>query len=122
MDRVMVKGDDERLTQVIANVLANLRIHTPPGTAATLSFAIEDGWVVASIADDGPGFPPEALPLVFDRFYRADPSRSRRRGGSGLGLAIVAAIIEGHGGSVAAANVPDGGAMISFRVPAAAGV
>lgn len=122
MGRVMVKGDDERLTQVLANLLANLRIHTPPGTAATLSFAIENGWVVASIADDGPGFPPEALPLVFDRFYRADPSRSRRSGGSGLGLAIVAAIIEGHGGSVAAANVPNGGAMISFRVPAAAGV
>lgn len=122
MDRVMVKGDDERLTQVLANLLANLRIHTPPGTAATVSFAIENGWVVASIADDGPGFPPEALPLVFDRFYRADPSRSRRSGGSGLGLAIVAAIIEGHGGSVAAANVPDGGAMISFRVPAAVGV
>lgn len=122
MGRVMVKGDDERLTQVLANLLANLRTHTPPGTAATLSFAIENGWVVASIADDGPGFPPEALPLVFDRFYRADPSRSRRSGGSGLGLAIVAAIIEGHGGSVAAANVPDGGAMISFRVPAAAGV
>jgi two-component system OmpR family sensor kinase len=121
-DRVMVKGDDERLTQVLANLLANLRTHTPPGTAATLSFAIENGWVVASIADDGPGFPPEALPLVFDRFYRADPSRSRRSGGSGLGLAIVAAIIEGHGGSVAAANVPDGGAMISFRVPAAASV
>lgn len=121
LDRAVVNGDGERLTQVLANLLANLRIHTPPGTDATLSLGVENGWVEASLTDTGPGLPPDALGLVFDRFYRADPSRSRRSGGSGLGLAIVAAIIEAHGGTVAAANVPGGGAQITVRMPAAAG-
>jgi len=119
LERAPVHGDGERLTQVFANLLANLRIHTSPGTAATLSLDSADGWVEASLADAGPGLPPDALPLVFDRFYRADPSRSRRSGGSGLGLAIVAAIVEAHGGMVKAANTPGGGAVISFRMPPA---
>jgi two-component system OmpR family sensor kinase len=115
LERVVVHGDGERLTQVVANLLANLRGHTPPGTSATLSLAEADGWVEATLADAGQGFPADALPLVFDRFYRADPSRSRRSGGSGLGLAIVAAIVEAHDGTVQAAN--EGGAVIRFRIP-----
>ena len=114
-ERVMAHGDSERLMQVFVNLLANLRVHTPPGTSATLSLTHFDGWVEAGLADTGHGFPADALPLVFDRFYRADPSRNRRSGGSGLGLAIVAAIIEAHGGTVKAAN--DSGAMIMFRIP-----
>jgi two-component system OmpR family sensor kinase len=116
LKRVVVRGDGERLMQVFANLLANLRVHTPPGTSATLSLTEADGWVETSLADNGPGLPGDALPLVFDRFYRADPSRSRRSGGSGLGLAIVAAIVQAHGGAVEAAN--DHGAVISFRLPA----
>jgi two-component system OmpR family sensor kinase len=116
LERVIVQGDGERLTQVVANLLANLRVHTPSGTSATLSLTEIDGWVEASLADSGQGFPADALPVVFDRFYRADPSRSRRSGGSGLGLAIVAAIVEAHGGTVQASN--DHGAVISFRIPA----
>lgn len=119
LERALVKGDDERLTQVLANLLANFRIHTPPGTRATLGLTGEEGWLVVSLVDGGPGFPPEALPLVFDRFYRADPSRSRRSGGSGLGLAIVAAISEAHGGSATASNLPGGGAQVTFRLPMA---
>jgi two-component system OmpR family sensor kinase len=115
LERVVVYGDGERLTQVVANLLANLRVHTPPGTAATLTLTDSDGWVEASLADTGQGFPADALPLVFDRFYRADPSRSRRSGGSGLGLAIVAAIVEAHSGTVQAVN--DHGAVITFRIP-----
>jgi two-component system OmpR family sensor kinase len=115
LERVVVHGDGERLTQVVANLLANLRVHTPPGTSATLSLTEEAGWVEARLADTGQGFPAAALPLVFDRFYRADPSRSRRSGGSGLGLAIVAAIVEAHGGTVEASN--NRGAVISFRIP-----
>lgn len=118
-DRLVVMGDDQRLTQVLVNLLANLRIHTPPGTRATLDLATEEGWVIVSLADNGPGFPAQALPLVFDRFYRADPSRSRRSGGSGLGLAIVAAIVEAHGGQASATNGADGGARITFRLPSA---
>jgi two-component system OmpR family sensor kinase len=116
LERVVVHGDGERLTQVVANLLANLRVHTPPGTSATFSLTEVDGWVEASLADSGQGFPADALPVVFDRFYRADPSRSRRSGGSGLGLAIVAAIVEAHGGTVRASN--DHGAVVSFRIPA----
>ncbi len=115
LERAVVHGDSERLTQVVANLLANLRVHTRPGTTATLSVLEADGWVEATLADTGQGFPADALPLVFDRFYRADPSRSRRSGGSGLGLAIVAAIVEAHGGTVEATN--DHGAVISFRIP-----
>jgi two-component system OmpR family sensor kinase len=116
LERVVVHGDGERLMQVVANLLANLRVHTPPGTSATFSLTEVDGWVEASLADSGQGFPADALPVVFDRFYRADPSRSRRSGGSGLGLAIVAAIVEAHGGTVRASN--DHGAVVSFRIPA----
>ena len=115
-ERVMAHADGERLTQVFVNLLANLRVHTPRGTVASLSLTHSDGWVEVRLADTGPGFPADALPLVFDRFYRADPSRSRRSGGSGLGLAIVAAIVEAHDGTVNASN--NGGAVIAFRIPA----
>ena len=73
--------------------------------------------VVVDVADNGVGFPEAGLPHVFDRFYRADPSRSRRSGGSGLGLAIVEAIVTAHGGTVTASNVEGGGARVTITLP-----
>ena len=117
-DEVWVEGDGEKITQVVANLLANLRSHTQPETGAVLDVRREDGRAVIEVRDRGQGFPPDAIHHVFDRFYRADPSRSRKSGGSGLGLAIVDAIARAHGGDVEAANNPEGGARITVRLPA----
>ena len=74
--------------------------------------------VVLEVADDGPGFPDGTTDRVFDRFWRADGSRARTSGGSGLGLAIVAAVVRSHGGSAVAGRAPEGGALVSIRLPA----
>lgn len=112
---VTVEGDPQRLHQVVSNLLANVRVHTPTGTLVSVEVADEGAWAVLTVADDGPGIPEASVEHVFDRFYRADPSRSRSSGGSGLGLSIVAAIVEAHGGTVDAVN--DGGARITVRLP-----
>jgi two-component system OmpR family sensor kinase len=117
-DAVVLRGDEERLHQVVSNLLGNVRTHTPQGTHVTIDVARRNGRVELSVTDDGPGIPEASLPHVFDRFYRADPSRSRRSGGSGLGLAIVRAIVDAHGGTVAAVNTGDGGARITVALPA----
>lgn len=104
-DPVIVKGDEARLHQVLANLLANARTHTPAGTSVTVSLNVDakDGAadaVLISITDDGPGIPSTLLPNVFERFARGDSSRSRREGSTGLGLAIVAAVVKAHGGTI----------------------
>jgi two-component system OmpR family sensor kinase len=103
---VTVTGDPGQLYQVVINLLANARTHTPPGTMVHILLSREDGVVRLAVADDGPGIPAELLPEVFERFTRADVSRSRTAGGTGLGLAIVAAIVARHGGEVAASSQP----------------
>ncbi|WP_328439583.1 HAMP domain-containing histidine kinase [Streptomyces sp. NBC_00444] len=98
-----VVGDPARLQQVLANLLANARVHTPVGTTVTVVLEATDTHSVIRVRDDGPGIPPALLPTVFERFTRADASRSRThgaQGGSGLGLAIAAAITEAHGGRI----------------------
>jgi two-component system OmpR family sensor kinase len=117
-DEVWIDGDGEKITQVIANLLANVRAHTHPESDAAIDVRRENGSAVIEVRDRGSGFPPETIGHVFDRFYRADRSRSRRSGGSGLGLAIVDAIARAHGGDVEAANDPEGGARITVRLPA----
>lgn len=112
---LIVPGDEQRLHQVVSNLLANVRVHTPAGTLVTIDIEDEGPWAVVTVADDGPGIPPDALEQVFDRFYRADRSRSRSSGGSGLGLSIVSAIVEAHGGTVDVVN--DGGARFTIRLP-----
>ncbi|MFE9694588.1 sensor histidine kinase [Micromonospora sp. NPDC005806] len=97
---VSVTGDGHRLHQVVANLLANARVHTPPGTTVTARLTpVADG-VELSVADDGPGIPADLQPEVFERFARGDSSRSRAHGSTGLGLAIVAAVVEAHHGRV----------------------
>lgn len=117
----LARGDGNRLHQLFANLLGNIRTHTPPGTAATVSVEpdVDPRFVAVTIADDGQGVDDAALPYLFDRFYRADPSRSRQAGGSGLGLAIVAAIANAHGGTVTAAHAAGGGLAVRVRLPRA---
>jgi two-component system OmpR family sensor kinase len=117
---VTVMGDDHQLRQVVANLLSNAREHTPAGTPVHVSLAAaDDGQAVLAVADEGPGLPDGETEKVFEPFYRADPSRTRDTGGAGLGLAIVAAIVEAHGGTVAAASPPGTGATFSVRLPLA---
>jgi two-component system OmpR family sensor kinase len=116
---VEVVGDAARLRQVVDNLLANVRAHTPPGTTALVRVASDSGDAVLEVADNGPGLTEEQTSRVFERFYRADPSRSRQRGGAGLGLGIVASIVAAHGGRVAASSSSSGGAVFTVRVPLA---
>ncbi|MCX4904759.1 ATP-binding protein [Streptomyces sp. NBC_00878] len=105
----LVVGDETRLRRVVANLLANARVHTPVGTTVVASVEATDEHCVIRVRDDGPGIPPALLPRVFERFTRADASRSRvsaQDGGSGLGLAIAEAITEAHGGRIGVASEP----------------
>ncbi len=162
-------GDGEKLRQVVANLLGNVRMHTPAGTHTVVTVREEAGGsgaagapgggpgspraggdprapgdrsdpavprdrvdadalragadpaarraAVIEVADDGPGLTAEQAGRVFERFYRADKSRSRAHGGAGLGLSIVAAIVDAHGGSVSAAPAAGGGAVFTVRLP-----
>lgn len=116
-DHAVLLGDRERLHQVVSGLLSNVRAHTPEGTTARIAVASDDESVELTVTDDGPGIPEPALQHIFDRFYRADPSRSRHTGGSGLGLAIVDAIVSAHSGTVAASNAHNKGARIIVTLP-----
>ena len=114
----IVEADRERLAQVLRNLLANALTHSPDGGRIAVTASAERGHVAIEVADSGAGIPAEHLPHVFDRFYRADPSRARATGGSGLGLAIVKQLVEAHGGTVAVESEPGRGAR--FRLTLAA--
>ncbi|MFJ2645917.1 sensor histidine kinase [Streptomyces sp. NPDC087420] len=131
----IVLADGSRLHQVLVNLLANARTHTPPGTTVTARVRREDAedaerggtgavggvsvgpWVVLEVEDNGPGVPPSLLPHVFERFARGDASRSRAAGSTGLGLAIVQAVVTAHGGTVDVRSVP-GRTVFAVRLPA----
>lgn len=116
---VEVVGDRTRLRQVIDNLLSNVRAHTPPGTSAVVGVEEADREAVLTVSDSGPGLSDEQAAKVFERFYRADPSRSRAHGGAGLGLSIVASIVKAHGGRVEAVRRPEGGSVFTVHLPAA---
>ncbi|WP_108249534.1 sensor histidine kinase [Planctomonas deserti] len=119
---VTVLGDGSRLHQVIVNLLANARVHTPAGTRVTTSLGLEQGerpMAVVRVADDGPGIDEKLLPTLFERFVRGDDSRSRATGSTGLGLAIVQGVVAASGGSVAAESRP-GNTVFTVRLPLAA--
>lgn len=103
---VVVLGDSGRLHQVVTNLLANARTHTPAGTSITLSVTQAPGGAELRVHDDGPGIDPKVRDELFARFARGDSSRARQTGGTGLGLAIVKAIVEGHGGSIRVESEP----------------
>jgi two-component system OmpR family sensor kinase len=124
---VLVTGDEARLHQVLANLLANARLHTHPGTTVTTSLTRDDtGAAVLTVADDGPGIPDTLRPEIFERFARGDSSRSRRGaapaatssvgGSTGLGLAIVAAVVKAHHGTIAVDSRP-GGTAFAVTLP-----
>ena len=113
---ITVVGDEQRLVQVVANLLANARTHTPPGTPVSIRLDAGEGAAIVEVADKGPGLAGDTEKL-FDRFYRSDESRARISGGTGLGLAIVAAIVHAHGGTVEAANQDSGGAVFRVILP-----
>jgi two-component system, OmpR family, sensor kinase len=114
---VTVAGDAERLRQVVDNLLANVRAHTPGEAAAVVRVRRDDGDVVLEVEDQGPGLADERAAHVFERFYRGDASRSRDHGGAGLGLAIVAAIVQAHGGSVGLESTPGAGTTFRITLP-----
>jgi len=113
-----VYGDPHRLEQAIDNLVANALRYAPRGGQVSLSADTAGDAVVLRVADTGPGIAPEHLAHVFDRFYKADPSRAATREGSGLGLSIVRAIVERHGGTVEVDSVP-GRTVFTLRLPAA---
>ncbi len=112
-EALVVPGDAARLHQVLAGLLANARTHTPPGTTVTTRLRAVGGGAEVVVEDDGPGVDPAVLPTVFERFARADTSRSRAAGSTGLGLAIARAVVEAHGGTVGVASRPG---RTAFRV------
>jgi two-component system OmpR family sensor kinase len=139
---VSVVGDPERLRQVLDNLLANVRVHTPPRTPATVTVrhqapqpvvvpggsapsptlpatqvGMAEGMAVVEVTDEGPGIEREAGSKVFERFYRLDAGRSRGRGGYGLGLSIVAAIVDAHGGRCELYSEPGRGATFRLTLP-----
>jgi heavy metal sensor kinase len=114
---VYVTGDPMRLRQVVVNLLDNAIKYTAGGGNVTMSVAAEAGLAVLEVSDTGIGIPPDALPLVFERFFRADKARSRESGGSGLGLAIVKSICTAHYGAVSVSSVEGRGTKFRVELP-----
>lgn len=117
---VVTVGDEAQLRQVLANLMENVRVHTPPGSPVEVRAYTADGWAVVEVTDHGPGMAPEVAARAFERFYRADVARARATGGSGIGLAIVAAVAEAHRGHAAIDSAPGRGTTVRVAVPLAA--
>jgi two-component system OmpR family sensor kinase len=118
---LVVRGDQHRLHQVVANLLSNARSHTPAGTSVVVRLSRDenvDHYVLLSVTDDGPGIPAELQATIFERFVRADDSRSRVKGGTGLGLAIAQAVVKAHGGTLTLTSDSSG---TQFRISLPAG-
>jgi len=116
---LLVRGDEHRLHQVVGNLLTNARIHTPAGTSVVLRLCRDEpgNHVLLSVSDDGPGIPEQLQATVFERFVRADDSRSRAKGSTGLGLAIAAAVVKAHGGSLTLSS-DSAGTQFTILLPA----
>jgi two-component system sensor histidine kinase KdpD len=110
----LVRMDFVLIEQALNNLLLNAATYTPPGTRVEVKASVVDGELALSVADRGPGLPPDSLAQLFNKFYRAPGSPA---GGTGLGLSIVKGFIEAHGGRVAAQNRPDGGAEFTIYLP-----
>jgi two-component system, OmpR family, sensor kinase len=112
-----LEADPDRLAQVLRNLVTNAVRHTSADGHIDISIGSENGATVFAVTDDGTGIEPDQLGRIFDRFHRTDEGRSRAEGGSGLGLAIARAIVEAHGGSIAASSTPGRGATFRFWIP-----
>jgi heavy metal sensor kinase len=138
LEPLVVQGDDQRLKQLLRNLVDNGVKYTPAGGQVTLALRAARhetpepdskletrnskslGWAEIEVRDTGVGIPPEALPRVFERFYRVDPARSREAGGAGLGLCIVKTIAEAHHGTIAVRSSPGAGSTFTVRLPLSA--
>jgi two-component system, OmpR family, sensor histidine kinase BaeS len=118
-DVPMIDVDEERMAQVLGNLVANALRYTPEGGQIILSAACQGRTVQLSVQDNGSGIEPEALPHIFDRFYRGEEARPQIEGESGLGLAIAKSIVEAHGGTLSAASEPGHGATFTILLPTA---
>jgi signal transduction histidine kinase len=119
-DPVIIAADEARIRQVIGNLLSNAMRHTPDGTPVDVRVCAEGALAHLSVADKGPGMTAEQAARVFERFYRADPSRTRASGGAGLGLSIVAAMVSAHGGRTDVTTAPGQGCVFHVWLPLAA--
>jgi two-component system sensor histidine kinase KdpD len=111
----LVQMDFMLIEQVLVNLLDNATSYTPPGTPIRITARLEGKFLSIRIADRGPGIPPEDLERIFDKFYRVPGTAT---GGTGLGLSICRGLVEAHGGTLTAENVPEGGACFIIRLPA----
>jgi two-component system, OmpR family, heavy metal sensor histidine kinase CusS len=116
---VMAEMDRTLMQRAVGNLVANAVAHTPPGGSVVVEAGSAGGSVRIAVVDSGAGIPPEALPRVFDRFYRVDPSRSQASGGTGLGLSIVQSIMALHGGNAEIASQLGHGTQVTLNLPAA---
>ena len=114
-DPIVVIGDEQRLHQVVTNLLGNARRHTPPGTTVTVALTSATHSAVLTIHDNGPGIPADLQPNVFQRFARADASRTRASGGAGLGLSLAQSITEAHGGTITVTSDPSSTSFVLAR-------
>src|SRR5262245_30354486 len=117
--QVGVEGDRARLKQVIVNLVDNAIKYTPTGGLVGVKVWASDGHAMLEVSDNGVGIPPEALPHIFERFYRVDKARSRQMGGAGLGLSIIKAIVMAHGGQVKVESVEGRGSRFLVELPVA---
>ena len=117
VDQARIMGDEDRLKQLLLNLVDNGIKYTQPGGIVRLSLAQENGWAHLVVSDTGIGIPPEDLPHIFDRFYRVDKARNRSQGGSGLGLAIAKWIVQAHGGTVKVDSVVGEGTTFRITLP-----
>jgi signal transduction histidine kinase len=120
-DLPALSADRERVHQVLFNLVDNAIRFTPEGGRVTLSARRDNGSIEIAVSDTGAGIPPEHLPRLFERFYRADPARARGDGGTGIGLAIARSVVEAHGGTIRAQSEPGRGSVFTFDLPAANG-
>ncbi len=114
---VVVSGDEDRLRQVIGNLLTNVRVHTPAASLVEVELTAGADGATLRVTDHGPGIDPKHVEHIFDRFYRVDAGRSRDSGGSGLGLSIAASVSAAHGGRLMYSDTPGGGATFTLTLP-----
>jgi two-component system OmpR family sensor kinase len=114
---IAVTGDDLRLRQAVANLVRNALVHTPAGSPVEVALREDNGFADIDVIDHGPGVPPAHRERIFERFHRADPTRSRDQGGSGLGLSIATAVVAAHGGVISVTDTPGGGATFRIALP-----
>jgi signal transduction histidine kinase len=112
-----VIGDEDRLAQVLDNLLDNAIRFSPDGAVVIVAIAQQGKDICCSVHDDGPGIPKKHLPFIFERFYRAESSRNRQSGGAGLGLAIARALVQAQGGNISVESLPGQGTSFRFCLP-----